>query len=108
MNDSPVDEPTPNQVLLRLAQRVRDSAVLGRSRRISGLFDFLVDCAVHGRVPKEIEVAIDGFGRSPSFDASKNALVRVHVHKLRAKLEDDPDAPRHIVTVRGSGYRFDP
>ena len=26
--------------------------------------------------------------------------------QLRAKLEDDPTAPRHIVTVRGVGYRF--
>jgi DNA-binding response OmpR family regulator len=30
------------------------------------------------------------------------------VAQLRAKLEDDPDHPRHLVTVRGSGYRFDP
>jgi DNA-binding response OmpR family regulator len=30
------------------------------------------------------------------------------VAQLRTKLEDDPDRPRHIVTVRGSGYRFDP
>jgi len=30
------------------------------------------------------------------------------VAQLRAKLEDDPDAPSHLVTVRGSGYRFDP
>jgi len=110
VNDSPVDEPTPNQVLLRLAQRVRDSAVLGRSRRISGLFDFLVDCAVHGRVPKEIEVAIDGFGRSPSFDASKNALVRVHVHKLRAKLEafqnEHPDPQGLRLVIPKGEYRL--
>lgn len=26
--------------------------------------------------------------------------------QLRSKLEDDPSAPRHIVTVRGVGYRF--
>jgi DNA-binding response OmpR family regulator len=26
--------------------------------------------------------------------------------QLRAKLEDDPTTPRHIVTVRGVGYRF--
>lgn len=26
--------------------------------------------------------------------------------QLRAKLEEDPAAPRHIVTVRGVGYRF--
>ncbi len=29
------------------------------------------------------------------------------VAQLRAKLEDDPEEPRHFVTVRGSGYRFD-
>jgi two-component system alkaline phosphatase synthesis response regulator PhoP len=30
------------------------------------------------------------------------------VAQLRGKLEDDPEQPRHLVTVRGSGYRFDP
>jgi len=29
------------------------------------------------------------------------------IGQLRAKLEGDPNHPRHIVTVRGSGYRFD-
>jgi DNA-binding response OmpR family regulator len=30
------------------------------------------------------------------------------VAQLRAKLEQDPDNPRHLLTVRGSGYRFVP
>ncbi|HVR61404.1 MAG TPA: response regulator transcription factor [Polyangia bacterium] len=30
------------------------------------------------------------------------------VGQLRAKLEDDPDRPRYLRTVRGSGYRFTP
>lgn len=30
------------------------------------------------------------------------------VAQLRAKLEADAESPRHFVTVRGSGYRFDP
>jgi DNA-binding response OmpR family regulator len=30
------------------------------------------------------------------------------VARLRAKIEDDPDEPRHIETVRGVGYRFNP
>ncbi len=34
--------------------------------------------------------------------------VDTHVRNLRAKLEDDPGRPRHIVTVRKIGYRLDP
>jgi len=30
------------------------------------------------------------------------------VGQLRKRFEDDPEAPRHFITVRGSGYRFDP
>jgi DNA-binding response OmpR family regulator len=30
------------------------------------------------------------------------------VAQLRAKLERDPDRPRHLLTVRGAGYRFSP
>jgi two-component system alkaline phosphatase synthesis response regulator PhoP len=32
--------------------------------------------------------------------------IDVHVAWLRQKLEDNPQAPRHIHTVRGVGYRF--
>ncbi|GAB3442443.1 response regulator transcription factor [Phycicoccus ginsengisoli] len=31
----------------------------------------------------------------------------VHVKRLRAKVEPDPAEPRHIVTVRGLGYKFE-
>jgi len=34
--------------------------------------------------------------------------VDVHVRWLRSKLEAHPDAPIHLVTVRGVGYRLDP
>jgi two-component system, OmpR family, alkaline phosphatase synthesis response regulator PhoP len=29
------------------------------------------------------------------------------VAQLRGKIEIDPESPRHVITVRGSGYRFD-
>jgi DNA-binding response OmpR family regulator len=34
--------------------------------------------------------------------------VDAHVVKLRQKLEPDPNAPHHFVTVHGVGYRFVP
>jgi DNA-binding response OmpR family regulator len=35
-------------------------------------------------------------------------LVDVHVRRLRTKVEADPANPRHVVTVRGLGYRLQP
>ncbi len=32
--------------------------------------------------------------------------LKVYVSRLRAKIEDDPDRPRYILTERGLGYRF--
>jgi two-component system, OmpR family, response regulator RegX3 len=32
----------------------------------------------------------------------------VHVKRLRGKVEPDPANPRHLVTVRGLGYKFEP
>jgi DNA-binding response OmpR family regulator len=37
-----------------------------------------------------------------------DATVTVHARRLREKIEDDPSHPRHLVTVWGVGYRFDP
>lgn len=33
--------------------------------------------------------------------------LRVHMHRLRQKIEPAPHAPRYIHTVRGVGYQFD-
>ncbi|GBG11110.1 putative DNA-binding response regulator [Paenibacillus agaridevorans] len=33
--------------------------------------------------------------------------VRVHIGRLRDKIESDPDKPRHLVNVWGVGYRFE-
>jgi DNA-binding response OmpR family regulator len=36
------------------------------------------------------------------------ATVTVHVRRIREKIEPDPSKPRHLVTVWGAGYRFEP
>jgi two-component system response regulator MtrA len=40
--------------------------------------------------------------------AGDTRLVNVHVQRLRAKIEDDPENPRVVQTVRGVGYRIGP
>jgi DNA-binding response OmpR family regulator len=42
-----------------------------------------------------------------AFDGDPST-VTVHVRRLREKVERDPSRPRHLVTVWGAGYRFDP
>jgi DNA-binding response OmpR family regulator len=36
------------------------------------------------------------------------ATVTVHVRRIREKIEADPSKPRHLITVWGAGYRFEP
>lgn len=40
--------------------------------------------------------------------ASATRTVDTHVFRLRQKIEEDPEQPRHLHTLRGIGYRFDP
>jgi two-component system response regulator ResD len=41
------------------------------------------------------------------WDYGDLTTVTVHVRRLREKIEDDPSAPTHLVTVWGVGYRWD-
>lgn len=67
-------------------------------------FDLLVHLMRHPR---------QAFGRDELLESvwgwsyGDSATVTVHVRRLRTKVEDDPGAPRHLVTVSG-GYRFEP
>jgi two-component system response regulator MtrA len=40
--------------------------------------------------------------------AADTRLVNVHVQRLRAKVERDPDQPQLVLTVRGVGYKAGP
>ena len=55
------------------------------------------------------------FSRNQLMDAiwqysfyTDTSTVTVHIRRLRAKIEADPSQPRHIQTVWGVGYRFQP
>jgi two-component system response regulator RegX3 len=33
-------------------------------------------------------------------------VIDVHIGNLRSKIEQDASHPRHVITVRGVGYKF--
>lgn len=70
-----------------LKDRIIASGLLGRSKTYSRLLEFLVQCSLESRTPKEIEIAIEVMGRDAEFDVSKDSLVRVYIHNLRKKLD---------------------
>ena len=79
----------------------------GKSISLTPLeFDLLLCLA---RKPKQVftrEVLLqDVWGYRHAADTR---LVNVHVQRLRAKIEDDPDKPEIVVTVRGVGYKAGP
>lgn len=70
-------------------------------------FDLLAHlAAAPRRVFDRDELLRSVWESSPDWQTPRT--ITEHIRRLRLKVEDDPEAPRWIVTVRGSGYRFDP
>jgi DNA-binding response OmpR family regulator len=42
------------------------------------------------------------------YEYGDTSTVTVHMRRLREKVEEHPSLPRHLCTVRGTGYRFVP
>jgi hypothetical protein len=99
-----------SEKLAARADHIRASGLLGRSGQLSRLFDYLVECSVQGKSPKEIDIAVEALGRGAEFDVTQDAVVRVYVHKLRRRLEEFYGGPgsedsERIVIARGE-YRL--
>ncbi|BCJ48655.1 DNA-binding response regulator [Actinoplanes sp. NBRC 14428] len=66
-------------------------------------FQLLCELAEHpGRVLSRQQLLQRVWG----YDTGDERLVDVHVGRLRQKIEADSGAPRHLVTVRGLGYKL--
>lgn len=82
------------------AQRLRTLGVLGKSGPLMRLFDYLLARSA-GPAPKEIEIAIEVFGKRSDFDVAQDSVVRVYMHKLRKRLDEhyarQPGAGRLVV-----------
>ena len=68
-------------------------------------FDLLLALARReGRVANRVELLREVWGYGPLV---LSRTVDSHIAELRRKLETDPSAPRHIITVFKTGYRLD-
>ncbi|MGV9214108.1 response regulator transcription factor [Micromonospora sp. RB23] len=66
-------------------------------------FRLLCELAEHaGRVLSRQQLLQRVWG----YDIGDERLVDVHVGRLRQKIEPDPATPRHLVTLRGMGYKL--
>ncbi|MDD7930433.1 MtrAB system response regulator MtrA [Microbacterium thalli] len=116
----------PKELVARIRTRLRPAvAAASDSLRIG---DLVVDVEGHevrrgsdiiGLTPLEFELLValaskpqQVFSREMLLEQvwgyhykADTRLVNVHVQRLRAKVEIDPDNPRIVTTVRGVGYR---
>lgn len=61
---------------------------LGKSEASRKLLIYLVERSLHEHTPKEVEIAVDVFGKGASFNGAEDSVVRVAVRTLRQKLAE--------------------
>jgi two-component system alkaline phosphatase synthesis response regulator PhoP len=78
----------------------------GRTIPMTALEMALLQCLVgnKGRVVRRNEILDGVWGKDVFVNPT---TVDKHISLLRRKIEDDPQDPRHIIGVRGVGYRFE-
>lgn len=82
---------------------LRDDAVVPLTLREFDLLHFLLKHPGRPFSRGELLQRVWGAG----FDGYEHT-VNSHINRLRNRIEDDPREPRHVLTVWGVGYRFEP
>jgi two-component system phosphate regulon response regulator PhoB len=92
---------------LRLDTRTQEVSVRGRAVELSALeFKLLYFLASHPRHVFDRDRLLDEVWGRDRFVTPRT--VDVHIRRLREKIEEQPNHPQFLQTVRGSGYRFSP
>jgi two-component system, OmpR family, alkaline phosphatase synthesis response regulator PhoP len=84
------------------AELVRNGSTTGLSERESRLLRYFVENRGKTLSRNALLQHVWGYREAPL-----TRTVDVHILRLRQKIEENPKAPRYIVTVHGFGYRFD-
>ena len=104
--DKPQEVDEHNRLAVH-ARRVLESGALGKSRQIIRLFEFLLERSLTATATKELEIALVVFGRPTNVDLAADATVRVHIHRLRKKLDAAPvDARGERLSLPRGEYRL--
>ncbi len=85
------------------AEVIKQGTRLNLAGRELQLLKYLV--AHRGKVISRDELLQNVWEYQPDISTR---TVDVHVAWLRQKIEENPQYPKHILTVRGAGYRFSP
>ncbi|BBH67821.1 DNA-binding response regulator [Actinoplanes sp. OR16] len=104
------DTPRPAQLLhdgdLVADTGRRVAGVAGRPLPLTvrefDLLEFLL------RNPARVFTRAELLDRVWGWQFGDESTVTVHVRRLREKIEEDPSAPRRLLTVWGVGYRYEP
>ena len=103
---------TPRQQVLeydgmRIDPQTRLVMVIGEEKALTAKeFDLLYLLAQHPRQVFTRDQLLERvWGESDYIDPG---TVTVHIRRLREKIEPNPAEPRHLQTVWGVGYRFEP
>lgn len=91
-----------NEVDLRRRILIRDSVEHRMTTHESGVLQYLI--AHRGQDVSREDLLEHVWGYSPTM---ATRTVDNQILKLRKKIEDTPSDPRHILTVHGTGYRFE-
>jgi DNA-binding response OmpR family regulator len=68
------------------------------------LLTYLLQNAHRAVPPKELVRAVQGYECDSLHEARQ--IIKWYIHRLRRKVEPEPSHPRHILNVRGVGYRY--
>jgi two-component system response regulator RegX3 len=91
---------------IRLNASRRDVSVRGEAVELSRKeFDLLWLLMTHAGAVVTRDACIDAIWWGQ--DLLDSRTLDTHIKRLRRKIEVDPANPRHLLTIRGIGFRFD-
>jgi len=92
---------TDPEAIRRHLEKLLISDQLGKSEAARKLLVYLVERSLRHDTPKEIEIAVDVFGKGASFSGGEDSVVRVAVRTLRQKL-----AEHYVASGSDEGFQF--